>query len=159
MTLMKRATTALALGLFAAPVLAQAAPDTKPVARDAASELLEPEDGTEQFPQLLMGTLGVEGDLIEDRAPRTTVSNATPALSPWMTWKAGVQARTGITFGGSYGVLWQSFSNSRFGEDNSVGHKFTLNLSKALLNAGKPNALTFDIALEDRRPLGTDLPP
>jgi hypothetical protein len=76
-----------------------------------------------------------------------------------MTWKAGIQQRTGITFGGSYGVLWQSFSNSRFGEKNSVGHKFTFNASKALLNAGKPNALTFDIAIEDRRPLGTNQPP
>jgi hypothetical protein len=112
---------ALVIGLLAAPVLAQTAsepkaPDAKPVASEAASELLEPEAGTEPFPQLLMGTMGVEGDLIEDRTPRTTVTNAAPALSPWMTWKAGVQARTGITFGGSYGVLWQSFSNSRFGE-------------------------------------------
>lgn len=151
--------TALAIGLLAAPVLAQTAPDTTPPAGKAESALLEPEAGTEPFPQLLMGTLGVEGDLIEDRTPRTTITNTTPALSPWMTWKAGVQARTGITFGGSYGILWQSFSNSRFGQEDSVGHKFTLNLSKALINAGKPNALTFDIAIEDRRPLGTDLPP
>jgi hypothetical protein len=106
-----------------------------------------------------MGTLGVEGDLIEDRTPRTTITNDTPALSPWMRWKTGFQERTGITLGGSYGILWQSFSNSRFGDDDSVGHKFTLNLSKALINAGKPNALTLDVAIEDRRPLGTDLPP
>lgn len=154
----------LALGLTAASTLAQAAPQAKAtVAKatepEAVSVLLEPETGSEEFPQLLMGTLGVEGDLIEDNTPRTSIANATPALSPWMTWKARVQERTGISFGGSYGVLWQGYSNSRFGEKNSVGHKFTLNLSKALINAGKPNALTFDIALEDRRPLGTDLPP
>ncbi|MBC7520153.1 MAG: carbohydrate porin [Sandarakinorhabdus sp.] len=111
------------------------------------------------YPELLMGTLGVEGDLVEDSTPRTSALNAAPALSPWMAWKAGVQQRTGITFGGSYGILWQSFSNSRFGDKNSVGHKFTFNASKALFNAGKPNALTFDIAIEDRRPLGTDQPP
>ena len=113
----------------------------------------------DSFPALLEGALGVEGDLAEDATPRTTVTNAVPALSPWMNWKAGVQARTGISFGGSYGVLWQNYSSSRFGDENAVGHKFTLNLSKALVNAGKPNALTFDIAIEDRRPLGSDQPP
>ena len=108
---------------------------------------------------LLKGTLEVEGDLEEDATPRTTVTNAAPALSPWMTWKARVQAATGITFGGSYGLLYQNYSSSRFGQNDSLGHKFTFNASKALLNAGKPNALTFDIAIEDRRAIGTDLPP
>jgi hypothetical protein len=142
-----------ALGLSASAALAQTAP--APVAVPAVDDLVI----DDPHPELLKGTLGVEGDLIEDNTPRTSVSNATPALSPWMTWKAGVTARTGITFGGSYGLLYQNFSNSRFGDESALGHKFTLNLSKALVNAGKPNALTFDIAIEDRRPIGSDFAP
>jgi hypothetical protein len=147
------------MALLTAPAAAQTSADPAPAETAAERALLQPETGNEPFPQLLMGTLGVEGDLIEDRTPRTSITNDEPALSPWMRWKTGFQQRTGITVGGSYGILWQSFSNSRFGEDDSVGHKFTLNLSKALINAGKPNALTLDVALEDRRPLGTDQPP
>jgi porin len=138
--------------------LAQPATPPAPVQQtspsaDAATVVDDP------YPELLKGTLGPEGDLEEDATPRTTITNAAPALSPWMAWKARVQAATGISFGGSYGVLYQNFSNSRFGEDDAFGHKFTFNASKALINAGQPNALTFDIAVEDRRPLGTDNAP
>jgi porin len=136
--------TALALALMASTAMAQG---------------VQGPPADEVHPDLLKGTLEVEGDLEDDATPRTTILNPTPALSPWFAWKARVQERTGITFGGSYGILWQSFSNSRFGEDDAVGHKFTFNASKALINAGKPNALTFDIAIEDRRPLGTDFAP
>ena len=128
-----------------------------------AQSVAEPADtgiaDAEVYPELLEGTLGVAGDLAEDATPRTSVANAAPALSPWMAWKAQVQAATGITFGGSYGLLYQNYDNSRFGEEAAFGHKFTLNLSKAIVNAGKPNALTFDIAIEDRRPLGSDFAP
>jgi hypothetical protein len=151
--------SALALALLAAPALAQTATDAAPPTDMQAKPASMAGEDAQSFPPLMMGTLGVEGDLIEDRTPRTTITNPTPALSPWMTWKTGFAERTGITIGGSYGILWQNFSNSRFGEENSVGHKFTLNLSKALINAGRPDALTFDIAIEDRRPLGTDQPP
>jgi hypothetical protein len=141
----------VALALLASTALAQTAPVQGPPADPPAID--------ESLPDLLDGTLGASGDLEEDATPRTTIVNPTPALSPWFAWKARVQERTGITFGGSYGLLWQSFSNSRFGDDDSVGHKFTFNASKALINAGQPNALTFDIAIEDRRPIGTDFPP
>ncbi|WP_243446105.1 carbohydrate porin [Polymorphobacter fuscus] len=141
---------ALLVGLIAPLVALPALAQTPPPADDL---IVSP------YPELLKGTLGVEGDLEEDATPRTSVLNDTPALSPWFAWKARIQEATGISFGGSYGVLWQGFSNSRFGEENAVGHKFTFNASKALINAGKPNALTFDIAIEDRRPLGTDFAP
>lgn len=148
----KRALVLLAL-ISSAPVLAQAGQVEGPAVVAA------PEAVDQRYPALLEGTLGVEGDLADDATPRTTVLNDTPALSPWFSWKARVQERTGITFGGSYGLLWQSFSGSRFGEKDAVGHKFTFNASKALINAGQANALTFDIAIEDRRPIGTDFAP
>ena len=138
--------TALIAVLLGAPALAQTPPVDDLVISDP-------------YPELLKGTLGVEGDIADDATPRTTIVNETPALSPWFSWKARVQAATGISFGGSQGVLWQSYSNSRFGEKNAVGSKFTFNASKALINAGAPNALTFDIAIEDRRPIGTDFAP
>lgn len=141
---------ACVLGLLGSTAMAQV-PAVQGPPVDVATE--------DAFPDVLTGTLEVEGDLEDDATPRTTVLNPTPALSPWFGWKARVQERTGITFGGSYGILWQGFSNSRFGEQDAVGHKFTFNASKALINAGKPNALTFDIAIEDRRPLGTDFAP
>lgn len=145
---MKLRFSALALGLLSSTALAQTAPAGPPAPVAEQS-----------YPELLKGTLSAEGDLEEDATPRTTVTNTAPALSPWFAWKARIQERTGITFGGSYGLLWQGFSNSRFGEDDAVGHKFTFNASKALINEGKPNALTFDIAIEDRRPIGTDFAP
>jgi porin len=171
--MMRMALAAPAMPILAATILALAAPasaapasavpapaDSAPAAGDVI--MVTPDDALgydAPYPELLNGTLGAEGDLEDDATPRTSVLNAAPALSPWFAWKARVQARTGISFGGSYGILWQSFSNSRFSERNTVGHKFTFNASKALLNAGRPNALTFDIAIEDRRPLGTDFAP
>ena len=44
------------------------------------------------LPELLQGALVVEGDLAEDATPRTSITNAAPAQSPWMAWKAKVQA-------------------------------------------------------------------
>ncbi len=56
-------------------------------------------------------------------------------------------------------MLTQGFSETLTGESLSVGHKFTFNAAAAIANRGKPNALTFEMAIEDRRPLATDLPP
>jgi carbohydrate-selective porin OprB len=136
---------------FALPASAQEAPVGPP-----APVLTDADQG---LPDLLAGTLSVQGDLEDDETPRTTITNAQPALPPWFAFKRRFEERTGINFGGSYGVLVQSYSNTLTGEDVAFGHKFTFNASAALLNRGKPNALTFDIAIEDRRPLGTDFAP
>jgi porin len=130
---------------------AQDAPAGPPAPVPAADEAL--------YPDLLDGTLGVAGDLAEDETPRTTLTNPQPSLPPWFAFKRRFEERTGINFGGSYGVLVQSYSDTLTGEDVAFGHKFTFNASAALLNRGKPNALTFDIAIEDRRPLSTDFAP
>ncbi len=136
---------------LAAPVCAQDTPVGPPAPAPAAEE--------ELYPDLLDGTLGVSGDLAEDETPRTTMTNTQPSLPPWFAFKRRFEERTGINFGGSYGVLVQNYSDTLTGEDVAFGHKFTFNASAALLNKGKPNALTFDIAIEDRRPLSTDFAP
>ncbi|TPE60424.1 hypothetical protein FJQ54_10410 [Sandaracinobacter neustonicus] len=135
----------LLAALIASPALAQEAPPSPTV--------------EEAYPNLLDGTLSVEGDLADDATPQTTITNAQPTLPPWFAFKRRFEERTGISFGGSYGVLVQNYSNTLTGEDTAFGHKFTFNASAALLNRGKPNALHFDIAIEDRRPLATDFAP
>ena len=115
------------------------------------------EDG--QYPDLLDGTLSAEGDLEDDEAPRSAHFRFPTSLGPWLAFKEAVQESTGITFGGSYGVLWQNYQDSFLGEENSVGGKFAMNFSKDLLFRGMPNALTFDMAVEARHAIGTDQPP
>jgi porin len=46
-----------------------------------------------------------------------------------------------------------------FAQPNSVGSKFTFNWSYDLFNRRKANVFSCDMAIEDRRPLGTNLPP
>jgi hypothetical protein len=57
------------------------------------------------------------------------------------------------------GRALQSYSSTPINEKNAVGSKFALNFSYDLWNRNRPDALTFEMAVEDRRPLGTDLPP
>ncbi len=139
-----------ALALAAGPALAQ-----------DAETLSSLDEG--QYPLLLDGTLSGDGDLKEDNAPHSGLFRFDSIMAPWEGFKADVRAKTGITFGGSWGVLWQNYSDlSPFlggTENDSVGQKFTLNLSKDLVNAGQANALAFDLVVEDRGPIGTDEPP
>ena len=109
-------------------------------------------------PDLLDGTLSVEGDMIDDALSRSRFQRQL-LLGPWFAFKKNLEEQTGLRIGGSYGVLWQNYSTSLIGVDDAVGSKFTLNLSYDVLNRGRPDALTFDMAVEDRRPLGTPLAP
>lgn len=123
--------------------------------------LSDPDEG--RYPLLLDGTLSGGGDLKEDNAPHSGLFRFDSVMGPWDAFKDDVRERTGITFGGSWGVLYQNYSElSPFlggTERDSVGQKFTLNLSKDIANAGQPDALTFDLVIEDRGPIGTDNPP
>ena len=111
------------------------------------------------YPDLLDGTMGVVGDLAEDDAPHTSFFRRPTLLEPWFEWKANLRREHGLAIGGSWGVLWQNYSDSLINQTNAVGSKFTLNLSYDLIDRGRPDALSFDMAIEDRRPLGTDLAP
>jgi len=112
-----------------------------------------------RFPNLLDSTLTPGGELEEEEAPKSSLFRRPTELEPWFDWKRQFRKDYGLNIGGSMMVLWQNYSSSRIGQDNAVGGKFTLNLSYDLLNRGSPNALSFDMAVEQRGPLGTDLPP
>jgi porin len=110
-------------------------------------------------PDILDGTLSVGGGLQDDEAPRTSFFRRPTSLDRWFAWKRQLQENHGLNFGGSWGVLWQNYTNSAIAQPNSVGSKFTFNWSYDLFNRRKPSAFSFDMAIEDRRPLGTELPP
>jgi hypothetical protein len=112
------------------------------------------------YPLLLDGTLSGDGDLKEDNSPHSGLFRVPSIMDPWDAFKADVRDKTGITFGGSWGVLYQNYSDVPPGaQRDAVGQKFTLNLSREMLRAGTPEALSFDLVVEDRGPIGTDLPP
>jgi carbohydrate-selective porin OprB len=113
----------------------------------------------ETYPDLLDGTLSAAGDLADDEREKYGFFRFPTTLDPWMDFKRTLQENFGVTIGGSYGVLWQNYSQSLIDEENAVGSKFTLNLSAQLLNRGQADALSFDMAIEDRRPIGTEEPP
>ena len=122
------------------------------------------QDGTEPadeaYPILLDGTLSGAGDLAEDEALHSGWLRFPTVLEPWERFKADVRDKTGITFGGSWGVLYQNYSDVPPGaQRDAVGQKFTLNFSREMLRAGTPDALSFDLVVEDRGPMGTDNPP
>jgi len=124
----------------------------------AVDTLSDPDEG--QYPLLLDGTLGGGGDLKEDEAPHSGLFRFPTILDPWQGFKDDIRETTGITFGGSWGVLYQSYSDVPPGaQSDAVGQKFTLNLSRDMLRRGTPEALAFDLVIEDRGPLGTDNPP
>jgi porin len=110
-------------------------------------------------PDILDGTLSAGGGLQDDEAPRTSFFRRPTSLDRWFAWKRQLQENHGLNFGGSWGVLWQNYTNSAIAQPNSVGSKFTFNWSYDLFNRRKPSAFSFDMAIEDRRPLGTELPP
>jgi porin len=142
-----RTIAAASLAVAASPLLAQ-----------DLETLSDPDEG--RYPLLLDGTLGGAGDLKEDNAPHSGLFRFPTLLEPWEAFKGTVREATGITFGGSWGVLYQNYSDVPPGaERDSVGQKFTLNLSREMFRRGAPEALAFDLVIEDRGPIGTDNPP
>ncbi|AKC88040.1 carbohydrate porin [Pseudoxanthomonas suwonensis] len=113
----------------------------------------------EPYPNLLDYTLSVQGDLQEDTAVPTGWLRRPTSMGPWFAWKNRVREDTGLSFGGSWMMLWQNYSSSLIDQHNAVGNKLTLNFSYDLFNRGQANAMSLDVAVEDRRPVGTDLPP
>lgn len=80
-------------------------------------------------------------------------------LDPWFAFKGEIARKYGLHFGGSWGVLGQDYSNSLIGENDSIGQKLTLNVSWELANRGQPNTLWYELVVEDRGPMGTELAP
>jgi porin len=118
----------------------------------------QPKAGETKYPpDLLDGTLSALGDLEEDDSPHT--SRFRTALENWFAWKQKLQKEHGFSFSVSWGVLWQNYTNSRIAQPNAVGSKVTINLAYDLFRHNKPNAFSVDMAVEDRRALGTAQPP
>ena len=112
------------------------------------------------YPDLLDGTLSAAGDLEEENSPHTSdTSFLRNALESYFDWKESVKEQYGFSYAASWGVLWQNYTNSRIAQPNAVGSKVTINLAYDLFNHNKPSAFSIDMAVEDRRPLGTNLPP
>lgn len=121
----------------------------------------EPADEENAHVPLLQGTLSAEGD--QEAADAEVAARPFPrdsVLEPWFAWKQGVQERHGLTFGGSYGLLHQNYSDSLIDQRDSTGAKLTLNMAYELFRSGTPEALVLAVAVEDRRPVfGSDQPP
>jgi hypothetical protein len=113
----------------------------------------------EPYPDLLDYTLSGKGDVEEDNSPHSGFLRLPTALEDWFAFKQRLTELYGLTIGGSYGVLWQHYSSSPIDERNSVGGKFTFNLSYEITSRGYENPMWLEAVVEDRRPLGTELPP
>jgi len=144
--------------LAADPVGAQASPTAATDAKPA--EAVPPDADKVTHPDILANTRSPGGELEVEEATHSAFFRRASVMDPYFAWKRKIRQEHGFTFGGSYTALWQNYSSSRIGLYNAKGGKFTLNLSQDLMNRGAPNALAFDVAIEDRRPIfGSDLPP
>jgi porin len=119
----------------------------------------QPKAQETQYPDLLDESLSALGDLEDDYSETETPTRLQSGLQSWFDWKRRLQQEHGFAFSASWGVLWQNYTNSAIAQPNSVGSKVTINLSYDLFKHNEPNAFSVDMAVEDRRPLGTDLPP
>lgn len=116
-----------------------------------------PYPSEEAKPDLLDGTLSAKGELEADEAETEAAAPSNPLLAA----KKSFEERSGITFGMAGTVLYQNYSNPTLLGNyfQSVGGKFAFDLNAPLANRDKPNALTFDMAVEARGPLASDFPP
>lgn len=142
-----------ALGLPVALAQSQSSPEQQP----ATSQQQPNAQKTQYPPDLLDGSLSALGDLKDDYSE--TTSRLRSGLESWFAWKKRLAEEHGFGFSASWGVLWQNYTNSRIAQPNAVGSKVTINLFYDLFKHNEPDAFSVDMAVEDRRPLGTDRPP
>lgn len=142
-----------ALGLPVALAQSQSSPEQQP----ATSQQQPNAQETQYPPNLLDGSLSALGDLEDDYSE--TTSRLRSGLESWFAWKRRLAEEHGFGFSASWGVLWQNYTNSRIAQPNAVGSKVTINLFYDLFKHNEPDAFSVDMAVEDRRPLGTDRPP
>ncbi|HSM27412.1 MAG TPA: hypothetical protein VK855_04840, partial [Thioalkalivibrio sp.] len=74
------------------------------------------------YPDLHGGTLSPEGDLEEDAAVARRMGRTETMMQPWFDWKQQLRQDTGLTIGGSYGILAQRYSSSPAGQTSAIGH-------------------------------------
>jgi carbohydrate-selective porin OprB len=154
---------ALAASLAVPGIMVLAQPPTQPSSEPASKPASEPATehtaAEQKYPDLLDGTLSGKGDQDEIDSPHSGLFRMPTLLEPWFEFKMRRRQEHGIAFGGSYGVLWQNYSQSLIDQHNAVSGKFALNFGYELLNRGQSDALWLEMVVEDRHDLGTDFPP
>src|SRR5262245_26967479 len=98
--------------------LALAAPST------ADAQTPVPSQAENEYPELLDHTLSGKGDQEEADIQRRGWLRFPTLLDRWFLRKQQWRQDYGLTIGGSYGLLWQNYSESVLGEDHAVGGKF-----------------------------------
>ncbi|MGI9536001.1 MAG: carbohydrate porin [Desulfocapsaceae bacterium] len=114
---------------------------------------------SDDIPNLMGGSLSAHNQILVDDRPKRGFFRYPTPQEPWDNWKRELKGNTGVGIGGSYGLLYQGYSDNPRDIDEAFSHKFTFNLSADLIGRGTDSAGSLNIALEDRRKLGTDLPP
>ena len=132
---------------------------TVPPAVSAQTPAPTPPKSEDEYPDLLDGTRSGKGDQEDIDALRPGFMRFPTLLAPWFALKQEWRKEYGLAIGGSYGILWQNYSQSLIGEDDAVGSKFALNTGYQLFKRHQPDALWFELVVEDRRTVGTELPP
>lgn len=112
-----------------------------------------------RYPDLLDGSLSALGDLEGDYSSEKEKSRFAIGLENYFAWKQRLADESGFAFSASWGVLGQNFTNGAGPQPNAVGSKVTINLAYDLFKHNEPNAFSIDMAVEDRRAIGTVLPP
>ena len=118
-----------------------------------------PTEPEQEYANLLDGTLSGKGDQEDADILRRGWLRFPTLLDPWFSRKHQWRTDHGLTIGGSYGLLWQNYSESLVGQDHAVGGKFAFNVGYELFKRRRPDALWVELVIEDRRAVGTELPP
>ena len=80
-------------------------------------------------------------------------------LGPWFDYKRKLRDEKGIGFGGGATLLYQNYSDSLVDENDALGSKIDLNGVYELFRRGTDEVGTFNISLESRNRVLTDLSP
>ncbi|MXU66230.1 carbohydrate porin [Oceanomicrobium pacificus] len=80
------------------------------------------------------------------------------AVAPWFDWKRRINDRYGLKLQFSYQTLHQQLSDT-LGADNAAASRAQIQGSWALVGRGTKNTGTLTFRLENRRTLGSDIPP
>ena len=149
-------------GLWVTPWASAQDATPKPAPGNAEAKKIESgslQGAEDEVPDLLGGALSAEGQIVEDNKSKRGFFRFPTTLKPLVDLKAHIRKEYGLNFSFSYGLLYQGYSDSLVNETNAFSHKFAFNLSWKLINPGERDAGSINLAVEDRRALGTRLPP
>ncbi len=101
------------------------------------------------------------GRLRKETKPKTGGLIEVPAWAAaqfdWYKFKKDVTEKTGVTFGGAYAALAQTYSDSLVGEKAAYGSRLKINFSTDLIGRGTENVGSLNMSVEDRRAIVNDI--